>query len=163
MFSGNLIVNALEKDTNSQWNRHESWYLSHNVIKLKQEFWTQGPNSWDSICQVWPPAPKCQIKRHGEGRERTCQGKRQSKHSNHPQLSSGYSCRFKWTKELGQGTKVCVVKQSQSQVWFGWSHDWWGQQSWSGKWSGEFLTGRAYNLSEAGGLVQFWKIITWRE
>jgi hypothetical protein len=68
-----------------------SWVL------MKPEFWTQGPKSWDSICQVWPCIPKCQIKRHGEGRKRrlmtwrgTCCGKRQSKHSAHPQPSSGY-------------------------------------------------------------------------
>jgi hypothetical protein len=55
---------------------------------VKPEFWTQGSNSWDSICQVWPLALKCQIKKHGEGRERrfitqlwTCHGKRQNEHS----------------------------------------------------------------------------------
>jgi hypothetical protein len=48
-------------------------------------------NSWDIICQVWPLATECQIKRHSEGRERrfitwlcTCCGKRQNKHSAHP-------------------------------------------------------------------------------
>jgi hypothetical protein len=54
---------------------------------MKLEFWIQGPNSRDSIGQ----ALKHQIKRHGESRERfitrlgTCHGKRQSKHSAHPQ------------------------------------------------------------------------------
>jgi hypothetical protein len=38
--------------------------------KLKSQFCTQGPNFWDSICQVWLPIPKYQIKRHGEDRER---------------------------------------------------------------------------------------------
>jgi hypothetical protein len=28
------------------------------------------PNSWVSTCQIWPLTPKCQIKRHGKGRER---------------------------------------------------------------------------------------------
>jgi hypothetical protein len=37
--------------------------------ELKPEFWTQGPNSWDSTCQVQPHS-KSQIKRHGEGREK---------------------------------------------------------------------------------------------
>jgi hypothetical protein len=71
--------------------------MSVFMLVLKLEFWTQGPNSWDSICWVQPPTPKCQIKRHGEGRERrfiiwlgTCYGKRQSKQSVHSQPSSGY-------------------------------------------------------------------------
>jgi hypothetical protein len=60
----------------------ESYY-----VQLKPEFWTQGPNCWNSTCQVWPLAPKCQIKRHSKDREwcitwlGTCHGKRQSKHS----------------------------------------------------------------------------------
>jgi hypothetical protein len=44
-------------------------------------------------------------------------------------------------KNWGRGTKVCIVKQSQSQVWFcclmtGGAR---GQQSWSGRWSGPDL------------------------
>jgi hypothetical protein len=67
-----------------------------SIVAVKMELWTQGPNSWDSICQVWPPAPKCQTKRPGEDRERlftllrTCCGKRQSKHSAHLQPPLGY-------------------------------------------------------------------------
>jgi hypothetical protein len=84
---------------------------------MKLEFWTQGPNSWDSVCQVWPPAPKRQIKRHGEGRERrliTYCGKRQSKQSAHLQPSSKVQT---WVTGLnrertrGRGQKVCIVKQ----------------------------------------------------
>jgi hypothetical protein len=67
----------------------KSSFYSHAII-LKLEFWTQDPHSWDSICQIQPPAPKRQIKRHGEGREkrfitrlRTWHGKKQSKHSVH--------------------------------------------------------------------------------
>jgi hypothetical protein len=50
------------------WN--SSTVLHIYLFFLESLFWTQGPNSWDSIYQVWPPAPKCQIKRPGEGRER---------------------------------------------------------------------------------------------
>jgi hypothetical protein len=39
-------------------------------IKLKLKFWTQGPNSGDSTCQVQLLTPKHQIRRHVEGRER---------------------------------------------------------------------------------------------
>jgi hypothetical protein len=35
-------------------------------LMLKLGFWTPGPNSWDSTWQVWPLAPKRQIKRHGD-------------------------------------------------------------------------------------------------
>jgi hypothetical protein len=35
-------------------------------------------------------------------------------------------------KNWRQGTKVWIVKQSQSKVWYGWSHDWQSQQFWSG-------------------------------
>jgi hypothetical protein len=36
-----------------------------STLTLKPEFWTQGPNSWDSTCQVRTLAPICQVKRHG--------------------------------------------------------------------------------------------------
>jgi hypothetical protein len=67
------------------------------ALKVKVEFWTQDPNSWDSICQVRPPTPKRHVKRHSKGRERrfitqlgACRGKRQNKHSAHLQTSLGY-------------------------------------------------------------------------
>jgi hypothetical protein len=58
-------------------------------------------------------------------------------------------------KNWGQGTKVCIVKQSQSHVWFGWSHDWWGQQTWSGRWSSSYhLKGVIWVLFERIILAQ---------
>jgi hypothetical protein len=64
---------------------------------LKPEFGTQGPNYLDPICQVQPLAPKHQIKRHGEDKERrfitwlkTCSEKRQNKNSAPLQPSLGY-------------------------------------------------------------------------
>jgi hypothetical protein len=84
---------------------------------MKPEFWIQGPRSWDSTCQVWPLAPTHQTEA-GEGRERrfitslrTCHGKRQSKHSAHPQPSDT-GCRSEYTKELGAGDKVCINSPS---------------------------------------------------
>jgi hypothetical protein len=55
---------------------------------LKPEFWTPGPNSWDSTCQGWSLLPLHQIKRHGKEQRKevyysawdTC-GKRRSRHS----------------------------------------------------------------------------------
>jgi hypothetical protein len=37
---------------------------------LKPEFWTPGPNSWDSTCQIQPLTHIWQVKKHGESRER---------------------------------------------------------------------------------------------
>jgi hypothetical protein len=75
------------------------------VLIVKLEFWTQGPNSWDSTRQFQPLALTLQLKRHGEGRERrfimplgTCRGKRQGKHSVHLQCL--------WGTELGIGNKM---------------------------------------------------------
>jgi hypothetical protein len=65
------------------------------IFVLILEFWTQSKHL-RSMYRVQPPAPKCQIKRHAEGRERrfitqfrTCHGRRQSKHSAHLQPCSG--------------------------------------------------------------------------
>jgi hypothetical protein len=70
-------------------------------------------------CQVWPPTPKGQIKRHGEGRERrfitqlgTHCGKRQSKHSAHLQPSSGYThwiLGLNWQRIGGRGQVKTVL------------------------------------------------------
>jgi hypothetical protein len=47
-----------------------SRFSLRNYLIMKLEFWNEGPNSWDSTCQVQPPTPIHQIKRHGEGKER---------------------------------------------------------------------------------------------
>jgi hypothetical protein len=100
--------------------------LTTQTMKLK--FRTQGPKYRDSICLVLPPFPKCQIKRHGEGREKifithlgTCQGRgRVSTHFIFSHLSgTDMSYRFNLKKELGTGDKG-MHKQSQSQVCSGW-------------------------------------------
>jgi hypothetical protein len=41
-------------------------FFQRAILKMKPEFWTPGPNSWASTCQVWSLAPICQIKRQGE-------------------------------------------------------------------------------------------------
>jgi hypothetical protein len=43
------------------------WLVSQSGLLLTLEFWTQGLESWGSICQVQPLVPICQIKRHDEG------------------------------------------------------------------------------------------------
>jgi hypothetical protein len=39
-------------------------------VPLKLQFWTSGPNSWISKCQVRPLFIIHQIKRHGEGQRK---------------------------------------------------------------------------------------------
>jgi hypothetical protein len=90
----------------------------------------EDPNSWESICQVRPPAPKCQIKRglvkaekggllhnggHAMGR---CRESISSSSANFgvQTWAIGLSRQKNW----GQGTQLCIVKQSQSQVCSGW-------------------------------------------
>jgi hypothetical protein len=57
--------------TSYKWLAPKGCICSWNSLaKLKLEFWTHDPNSQESSCQVQAPAPKRQIKRHDEGRER---------------------------------------------------------------------------------------------
>jgi hypothetical protein len=42
-------------------------YINNGILFMKPEFWTQSPNSWNSMCQILPLASICQIKRHAEG------------------------------------------------------------------------------------------------
>jgi hypothetical protein len=51
-----------------EWLYHLMVLITWLLLKL--EFWTPGPNSWDSTCQVWPFVLISQIKRHGEGQRK---------------------------------------------------------------------------------------------
>jgi hypothetical protein len=105
------------------------FFRGTSCLDMKPEFWTQGPNSWDPTCQVRPPTPVHQIKRPGEGRERrfitwlgTCHGR--GRVSTQPSSAifrvQTWAIGLSRQKNWGQGTKLYIVKQSQSQVWSGW-------------------------------------------
>jgi hypothetical protein len=127
------------------------FYLSPLMLILKPKFWTQGPNSWDPICQVRPLTPKPPIKRPGEGgRERrfvtrlgTFVGR--GRRSTQPVFSHLWGTL--WATGLSRqrtgdrGTKVCTVKQSSHRCGLA-----------------GLLTDGARNLGHTGGLVQFWKL-----
>jgi hypothetical protein len=42
------------------------YFENIRMISINPEYWTPGPNSQASTCQVQPLAPICQIKCHGE-------------------------------------------------------------------------------------------------
>jgi hypothetical protein len=82
-------------------------------ICLWNQFWTQGPNSWDATCQVGLFAPICQIKRHGAEKGNLLQDSghavERGRVSTQPIFShlwsTDMSYRFKYIRELGAGDK----------------------------------------------------------